>query len=47
MSNFTEICPVGARLIHVHRTTDRQTTDMMDVKRAFRNYANSPKNYPM
>jgi len=41
MSNFTEICLVGAALIHTDRRTDRRTTDMMDVKRAFPNYANS------
>ena len=47
MSNFTEICPVGAALIHADRRTDRRTTEMMDVKHSFRNYANSPDNYLM
>jgi hypothetical protein len=57
MSNFREMCSVGAALIQADRRTDKRTTDgrktdgrktdMMDVKHTFRNYVNSPKIYLM
>ena len=42
MSNFTEICPVGAALILAGRKTDRQT-DMMKLIGAFHDYTKAPK----
>jgi hypothetical protein len=45
ISNFINICPVGAELFYADRRTDRQTgmTKLID---AFRNFANATKNEP-
>jgi hypothetical protein len=39
MSNFVIMCPVGAELFHVDRSTD-----MMKLIATFHNYANTSKN---
>jgi len=45
VSNFTQICPVGAALIHAGRWMDGQMYRQMDRrKRWFRNYTATPKN---
>ena len=40
ISNFTQVCPVGAELFH---GTERQI-DMMQLIFTFHNFGNTPKN---
>ena len=42
--NFTEICLVGARLMHTVRQTERETEGRMDKIETFREYPKAPKN---